>query len=89
MKVPPILWASLSPGAARAVISLYLYSAIGRCFISSQVQETLPLVAQNICPVSSAIAFMLVTYQCQPGPAQCQCVSKDGWGQKVTEGGGA
>lgn len=63
MKVPPSLWASLSPGAAWALISLYLYSVIGHCFISMQVQETLPLVAWNICPVSSAIAFTLVTYK--------------------------
>lgn len=64
MKVPPSLWASLSPGAVWAFISLYLYSVTGRCFISMPVQKTLPLlVAQNISCVGSATTFTEVTYR--------------------------
>lgn len=64
MKVPPSLWASLSPGAVWAFISLYLYSVTGRCFISMPVQKSLPLlVAQNISHVSSATMFTVATYR--------------------------
>lgn len=90
MKVPPSLWASLSPGAVQAFISLYLYSVTGCCFTSMPVQKTRPLVAQNISRVRSATTFTAVTYRGSmlartspvPVPAQrcqgCVVVDKDG-----------